>query len=175
MLAQKTADNSLANEIFNFIDSRKSLLLATKTSEGLPYASYAPFAIGDDCLYVLLSEIAIHALNLQMNPEASVLIIQDETEAEELFARLRVNYSVKATLIGYGTPDWEEGIKTLSERHGKRIHMLSKLDDFKLFELTPQGGRYVKDFGKAYSITGNSLTGDSQMHLVDGHQKRKVG
>ncbi len=159
-------------EVLTFINSRKSLQLATSGKNGEPYASYSPFAIGDDCLYVLLSEMAVHATNLQENSVASVLIIQDEDDAKELFARKRINYSITAELLSYDNENWTLGINTLAERHGDRINKLSQLSDFKLFKLTPTGGRYVKGFGKAYTLAGEGLTGSEVQHMTGGHTKR---
>jgi putative heme iron utilization protein len=158
-------------EVLDFIGRRKSLMLSTLTMEGAPYASYAPFAIGQECLYILISEIALHAVNLQHFPEASVLIIEDEDSAGELFARVRVNYSVHAELIECHDKRWLEGLKCLSERHGDRIDNLSQLKDFKLFRLVPQGGRYVKGFGRAFSLAGKTLAGETVDHLREGHRK----
>lgn len=86
----KGLETQIRDEIMDMVHSRKSLMLSSLDENGLPYASYAPFAVGDDCLYVLISEIAVHGKNLQLNPQASALIIEDEDTANELFARLRV-------------------------------------------------------------------------------------
>lgn len=136
--------NRLEEEILSFIQSRKTLQLASITETGDPFASYAPFAIGNQCLYVLLSDIAIHALNLKANNKASALIIEDEESANELFARVRVNYQLNAKCIELQHDEWEEGIQLLVNRHGQRSKQLSELDDFNLFKLTPTSGRYVK-------------------------------
>jgi len=165
---------SIQSEVLAFIASRKSLQISSITEEGGPYASYAPFAIGDNCLYVLLSEIAMHAVNLQNNPAASVLIIEDEDSANELFARKRVNYSMRVDCAEFQSSEWQTGIDSLAERHGERVLKLSELADFKLFKLTPQTGRYVKGFGRAYSLSGASLAGELVDHLRDGHKKRSV-
>ena len=162
----------LSEEVLEFIASRKSLQLSTITQDGNPYASYAPFALGEECLYVLLSEIAVHATNLQHTPKASILIIQDEDSAEELFARVRVNYSVQAEMIEVDSEQWQQGIAILAERHGDRINNLSQLSDFKLFKLKPQGGRFVKGFGRAYTLAGDTLAGEVVNHMTDGHKKR---
>lgn len=165
----------LSTEVMEFLHSRKSLQLSSLTADGLPYASYAPFAIGDDCLYILISDIAVHARNLAENADASVLIIEDEDSAEQLFARKRVNYSIKAEQVELETEAWQQGIDILVERHGERIHNLSQLSDFRLFKLVPQGGRYVKGFGRAYALAGNSLAGELLNHMTDGHKKRDTG
>ncbi|PVZ70344.1 pyridoxamine 5'-phosphate oxidase family protein [Pelagibaculum spongiae] len=165
-------EQRLSQEILDFIGSRKSLQLSTVQADGHPFASYAPFAIGEQCLYILISEIARHAVNLQHEQRASVLIIEDEDAANEIFARLRVNYLVDAELIEYQTTDWQVGINTLAARHGDRINSLSQLADFRLFRLLPKGGRYVKGFGKAYQLEGGTLAGQSIDHLRVGHKKR---
>jgi putative heme iron utilization protein len=163
----------LSGEVLEFINSRRSLQLATLGDDGAPYASYAPFAVGEDCLYVLLSEIAVHGRNLQRDSRASVLVVEDEDSADELFARVRVNYSVRAEFLSYESAPWREGLRALVERHGDRPEALSKLQDFKLFRLVPTGGRYVKGFGRAYTLAGNSLAGELLTHMTDGHKPRQ--
>ena len=166
-------DNSaLETEIADFIKSRRSLQLATLGEDGIPYASYAPFAFSDNGFYILISEIAVHAKNLQLNPSASAMIIEDEDSASELFARMRVSYQLEATLIEVDTPAWTKGVETLVERQGKLINHLSQHADFKLFELTPTKGRFVKGFGRAYALKGTGLLDNSIEHLRDGHVKR---
>jgi len=170
---QEILTGRINDEVLEFIGSRKSLMLSSIQPDDTPYASYAPFAIGENCLYVLLSEIALHAVNLQYNPQASVLIIQDEDTAEELFARVRVNYSVNAELIELESEAWYKGIDTLEARHGERIRNLSELSDFRLFRLNPKGGRYVKGFGRAFTLAGDTLAGEAVNHMKDGHRKRE--
>lgn len=162
----------LEDEIIEFVSSRKSLQLASITEEGEPFSSYAPFAIGQDCLYVLLSDIAVHAKNLKAHAKASVLIVEDEDTAGELFARIRVNYTMRVEHIGVDSEGWEEGISTLEARLGERSRNLSELSDFNLFKLVPKRGRYVKGFGKAYSFIGEALVGTAMDHMRDGHVKR---
>jgi putative heme iron utilization protein len=166
-------ERRIQTEIVDFVNSRKSLQLSSITPEGKPYASYAPFAMSESSLYVLISEIAVHAVNLQNNPHASVLIIEDEDTADELFARKRVNYSASSQLIEPESKDWQQGIDTLVARHGDRINNLLSLSDFKLFKLTPTKGRYVKGFGRAYALKGDSLAGELE-HLRIGHKTRSA-
>jgi len=167
----KGLEQQISDEILAMLSNRKSLMLSSLDADGYPYASYAPFAIGDNCLYILISEIAVHAKNLQQHPKASVLIIQDEDSADELFARLRVVYKIDAEHIHTEDPAWHQGLDKLIERHGELVASLSQMSDFKLFKLHPVGGRYVKGFGKAYKIDAGSLAG-SMSHLRDGHQSR---
>ena len=171
-IANSTAAARLAEEMHELLNSRKSMLLATRTGDGEPYASYAPFAFDDQGFFILISEIALHAVYLREYPKASLLVIEDEDNAAELFARKRINYQVKASLIAHASQSWAEGIRLLEQRHGARISQLSQLADFKLFRLEVESGRYVKGFGKAFAFQGPSVTGSSLGHLRDGHRTR---
>ncbi len=164
-MKNQAMQSRLNAEVMDFIQARKNLQLASLDADGAPHASYAPFGVGDNCLYVLLSELASHGVNLQRDPRASVLIIEDEATAENLFARLRVNYSVRAELIQRDTADWHTGIDTLVERFGEFPAQLTQLQDFKLFRLVPTAGRFIKGFGRAYSLQGNTLAGENVEHL----------
>jgi putative heme iron utilization protein len=173
-MKNKALQTRLSTEVLDFIHSRKSLQLATLLEDGSPYASYAPFAIGEDCLYVLLSEIAVHGSNLQRDPRASVLIVEDEDTAGELFARIRVNYAMDVEFLDHGSDDWQAGLEQLVDRHGERPLNLSNLQDFKMFCLRPTSGRYVKGFGRAFTLAGNTLAGEVVTHLIDGHVPREA-
>jgi putative heme iron utilization protein len=164
--------NRLAREVLGFINQRKTLQLATLGEDGVPYASYAPFAVAGDQLFVVLSDVAVHGLNLINNPKASVLIIEDEDSAEEYFARIRVNYQVHTRQLTTDSPAGREAIKQLEERFGERPRRLSELADFRLFALAPIKGRYVKGFGRAYSLDGGTLGGEQIEHLREGHRPR---
>lgn len=170
----KQLEAALSDEIQALLADRKSLMLSTVDADGEPYASYAPFAVEDQNIYLLISEIALHALHLQRHPRAAVLIMEDEDSAEELFARRRLMFQVAATLIKPDSEQWPVGINVLAQRHGEMINSLSQLADFKLFTLSSLGGRYVKGFGRAYQIQAGSFDGRDLSHLTQGHRPRAL-
>ena len=116
-----TLQSKLNNEVLEFIATRKTLQLATLNQDGSPYASYAPFALGDDCFYVLLSDVAVHGKNLRLQPTASILLIEDEQSAGEIFARIRLNYSINADCLEHGSDHWQEGLAALTAKHSHLI------------------------------------------------------
>ncbi len=172
-MKNKSLETRIADDLLNFLKSRRTLHLSTLDANNHPYSSYAPYAIGDDCFYVLLSDIALHGINLKNNGKAGILIVEDEDQAQTIFARVRVNYQVNAQLINIEDGEqYDQAIDCLYQKQGERIHSLRQLTDFNLFKLTPVGGRFVRDFGKAYAIEGHSLTGENINHLRDGHKPR---
>jgi hypothetical protein len=167
-------EQRLGDEVLSFIHQRKSLQLATLGEDDTPYASYAPFATDGQCLYVLLSDIAVHGLNLLHRPRASVLLIEDEATAQDNYARVRINYQILARQIPVTSPEGKDALALLEQRFGERPQRLAELEDFRLFRLAPVLGRYVKGFGRAYTLAGGSLTGENIEHLRGGHRPREL-
>jgi putative heme iron utilization protein len=167
-------EQRLGDEVLSFIQQRNSLQLATLGEDGAPYASYAQFASDGQFLYVLLSDIAVHGLNLLHRPRASVLLIEDEATAQDTYARVRINYQILAKQLSITSADGRAALTLLEQRFGERPQRLAELEDFRLFRLTPVHGRYVKGFGRAYTLAGGSLTGESIEHLRGGHRPREL-
>lgn len=143
-----------------------SLMLSTVDGGGAPHASYAPYVMDEAYrLYIFTSGLSAHTQNLQTSGSASVLLIEDEAEANQVFARQRITYDCQAQLLTRGTSDWETVADRFEQRFGDIIAMLRSLEDFQIFCLSPQGGRFVMGFGAAYAIDPehlNQLVGPPQ-------------
>lgn len=136
----------------------RSLMLSTVDSSGQPQASYAPYVIDDRYqIYIFTSGLSAHTAHLQATERASVLLIEDEAEAPQVFARQRITYDCRATLLPRGTDAWEAIADRFEQRFGDIISMLRSLEDFQVFCLSPQGGRFVMGFGAAYAVAPQHL------------------
>ncbi len=130
-----------------------SLMLSTVNDTGQPQASYAPYVIDDDCqIYIFTSGLSAHTANLQTTGMASILLIEDEADAPQVFARQRITYDCQARLLPRATAAWEAVADRFEQRFGEIIPMLRSLDDFQIFCLSPQAGRFVMGFGAAYAV-----------------------
>lgn len=148
----------LNSELKSFRRSFESLLLATADVSGKPDASYAVYIEGDEaCFYVYLSGLAAHAKNLIERPIASVLFIEDESRATQVFARKRLSFECSADMLERDSPEWNKIMVLFVEKHGGLMEMLLTLKDFQLFRLKPVKGRFIKGFGKAYEISGEHM------------------
>ncbi|CAH0526442.1 Heme oxygenase HutZ [Allocatenococcus thiocycli] len=159
----------LEPEVREFRDSRQTLQLATINEAGIPNSTYAPFAFDSKAYYILVSDIAAHGKNLKTNRNVSILMIEDESECKNIYARKRLTFDTRAELVEKQTQDWQQGIAALRARFGEIIDNLSQLGDFNLYRLVPDSGRYVKGFGQAYVITGDDML--DFVHLTEGHVK----
>lgn len=162
----------LLPEIRAFRDGCQTLMMATLDQGANPNVSYVPFTLQDDGYYVLVSEIARHGQNLQVCNRVSIMLIEDESNSRQIYARKRLTFDALADEIPRKTSDWERGITALHEKHGDIVKNLSQLGDFHLFRLIPEKGLYVKGFGQAFTVSGDELV--DFVHLKEGHRKLKA-
>ncbi len=136
-----------------------SLVLATVGNNGLPNVSYAPF-VNDEYgnFYIYVSGLSEHTTKLLTNPLASILLIEDEVRAKQIFARKRITYQCRIDLVERNDEDYETVLNAMSARFGNVVNILRALPDFYLFRLSPVAGRFVTGFGKAYELSGENLT-----------------
>ena len=151
------------------LDKFQSIQLGTADQKGVPEASYSPSIVDKGRnFYVHVSELASHTSNLRDSARASVLIIEDESTAENLFARKRVAYQCSASLIERHSDQWESVVDQFEEKFGKIIGFLRSMEDFHLFKLTPTSGRLVLGFGQAYDVSGTGMKDLSHVGASSG-------
>ncbi|EOB2786153.1 heme utilization protein HutZ [Vibrio vulnificus] len=170
---QERLQGRLEPEIKEFRQERQTLQLATVDADGRPNVSYAPFVQNQEGYFVLISKIARHARNLLENPQVSLMMIEDEEGAKQLFARKRLTFDAVASVIERDTQLWHQVITQMEERFGEIVSGLSQLEDFVLFNLKVERGLFVKGFGQAYQVSGDDLV--DFVHLQEGHRKISNG
>ena len=162
-LNKSQADLLLEVEILDFINSKKTLQLATVDVKAKPNASYAPFVYFEQSFYVLISELARHTQNILNNANASLMLIEAESEAKNLYARVRLTFDAEAVIVSRETQQWQDVIELMINRLGETVQGLSQFTDFHLLKLKVEQGLYVKGFGQAYQVLANDLA--EQTHI----------
>ncbi|TQV64156.1 MAG: HugZ family protein [Halothiobacillaceae bacterium] len=145
---------SVQSDLDAFLSTRRSLVLGTRGGDGLPELSVAPFMRDGDGFVVFLSDLAPHTRNLRREPAAEVLLLEDEADARQPFARARVSLSCAAEPLDRASARGDALLGQMEAAFGGIIPLLRGLPDFHLFRLTPSGGRYVAGFGKAWRLSG---------------------
>lgn len=142
----------------HFITGFRSVILATSDTSGSPESSYAPFIRHEGIFYIFVSELAIHTRNMLANPQACLLFIEDEDKTANIFARKRATIRAEAAEISRSGSEASIILDLLEAAHGNTMQLLRGLSDFHLLALTPSEATYTAGFGKAYRLSGNSLS-----------------
>ncbi|MFK7892052.1 MAG: HugZ family protein [Granulosicoccus sp.] len=137
--------------------STKSVILSTVGADGSPHSGYTPFAFEGNNIIIFVSRLSLHTRDLLACEKVSTMLISDESESDQIFARTRVSYQCAAMRIESDDRAYEELIELLHRRHGKMIGLLRQLPDFVLFRLQPHAGQFVMGFGQAYRLCGPDL------------------
>lgn len=147
---QETLGQLLANT--------KTLQIATLDAAGEPAISYAPFVQDSEGnFYIFVSGLSSHTQEIIQHPRVSVLLVEDEQDARQIFARTRATYRCAAEVVGRDDGVFPQMLDALEERFGNVVGLLRGLGDFVLFRLKPVSGRFVMGFGQAFVLAGEGL------------------
>lgn len=136
-----------------FIEKRKSLVLATVNKDGSPLASTVPFVRYWWSYYIYTSALSEHTPNLLAAKKVSIMCVEDESRSRNHFARRRYSCPCAVSAVERGSGDWIEVIDRFEKRFGKTFELIRELRDFTLFRLDPETGRYVEGFGAAFNVS----------------------
>lgn len=142
-------------KVKELIEKSKSVILATVDAEGNPNSSYAPFVQVGNTFYILVSFMARHTKNLSEGRKTSIMFIEDESAAKQIYARERLTIEAANSQIERDSETWNNVVVKLKEAHGKVVDVISEMGDFILIALQPVKGSYVNGFGSAYFVDSN--------------------
>ncbi|MDD5159107.1 MAG: pyridoxamine 5'-phosphate oxidase family protein [Sulfuricurvum sp.] len=158
-------------EVESFLETFQTLVMASITPEGEPHASTAPYVRVKNDFYILISTVAQHGCNLLVNPNVSLLFVEDESQCVQPFARKRV--TIEATVSEINREDLHY-LVVIDRFHAhfdsQLVGSLTQMGDFHLFKLSPQKGSVVMGFGKAYRLDHNL---EVMSQIMGQHQQKR--
>ena len=141
-------DEKIIEQFQTFDLDKQSLVISTTSEENEPLTNYSPFVkLGQD-YYVSVSSALPHYKNMMDTKKAHVLIIEDESNADHIYARKRLYFGASCSL----EEDAEKIFKLFDERYGDKLSFLREMKDFKVIKLTPKERSLVLGFGAAYKM-----------------------
>ena len=147
----------------------QSVQIATLGGDNFPEASYAPFVWLDNACFLFLSQLARHTQNLLGNPSVSLLIIEDESKSKNQFARKRIIWHGKVENINRESELFKHVMQRFRDRFGNFIDIIEPLQDFQLFSVKPEFGRFIRGFAQAFQLSGEGLSDITHIN-PDGSQ-----
>lgn len=155
-MAKPTAEEVMSDATW-LLTQMRSIQLATLGPKTTPQASYAPFVRVDGAIYVYLSRLAQHAQNVRRTAALGAMLVRDEVDCDEIFARPRL--LLECTTIEYAR-DSERFVRVLDcfeARFGDTAATVRELTDFSLFCLRPFAARLVTGFARAVDLDDDAL------------------
>ena len=153
------------------VKAMNTIILSTNDNNGIPNSSYAPSCIDQNGnFYVYISELSKHTQNLLHDNKVSLMIIEDESQCENIFARKRFTMNAESSHLERESNVWNEKIKLFEEKFTEQMSFLKTLTDFHLFKITPYDGLLIHGFARAFRLTGAGL---KQINYLNdkGHKK----
>lgn len=167
-MSSKLDLNEISKDMISFIDSFKSVIISSDFGEYCT-ASYAPFVRHEEKIYILISQIAKHYNAIKNAPnKVQIMFLQDENDAQTIFARRRVSFVVKADFIDKKDEILEKFKNKF--KHEAPLEMILKMSDFHFVCLDLKKGRLVNGFGAAYDTDGLSVikrVGENMPHKFE--------
>ena len=156
-MSQNSDHETIQQEFQALRESLNTVQLATIDADGKPESSYAPYVWIEKTAYLYLSELARHTTNLKINPFISLLFIEDEEKSRNLFARRRIILHGEVQKIARESNQFAAIMTEFKNQFGNFIDVIEPLQDFHLFRINPQSGRFIRGFAQAYELTGPGL------------------
>ena len=132
----------------------RTLYLTINSADKVPEIGVSPFIRRDDSLYIYTSHLSPHVHKLIDQGEATCMLCADEGDSQNIWARNRLKFSVKAYEIARDDRNFEELCNNFTVAHGPTMNLIRNFTDFHMIRLTPQKGVLVLGFAKAFIVSG---------------------
>jgi heme iron utilization protein len=143
--------------LLSLMKSSKTASLGT-CKENQPYVSLTPYSCKENFteFYIHISKLAVHTKNITDNSKVSLMISQSEDTNTNPLSLARVTLTGNALEVGRADINYN----SIKENYLKKYptaEMLFNLDDFHIYKIEIEQGRYVAGFANTYNLTKQSL------------------
>jgi len=150
-------DSTSEQTLARIIRSTRLAALGT-VHDGEPNLAMVAYAFADDfsAFYIHVSKLGKHTRDMEMNPHVSLLITEADDHRPDPQTLARVSIQGNAIKIERTAPEYEN-IKAIYLARFPDAEKLFRFGDFKLWRISPGGGRFVAGFGQAFNLAPEIL------------------
>jgi len=150
-------DRSTEQTLARLIRSTRIAALGT-LHEGEPNLAMVAYAFAEDfsAFYIHVSKLGKHTADMENDPRVSLLITETDDRRGDPQTLARVSIRGMAEMLPRTDPGYSQVKKIYLERFPEAEQFFS-LGDFNLWKITPQGGRFVAGFGRAFKLSPETL------------------
>lgn len=167
---QAVRDQTRMNEMMDQNDlaaletQREDIVHAARTviiaagGGGMPELGVTPMVRHDRSMYIYPSRLSAHVRLLLEQGQAQFMMIQDEGDAQNIWARKRIKFNARVIEIDRYSDDFTLVSERFTEVHGPTMNLIRDFSDFHMLRLVPTSGVMVLGFAKAFELNGADLT-----------------
>jgi len=139
------------------ISNNKSIIISVN-EDNSGDLGYAPYFHDHNYYYIYASELSTHIKLLLKKKLGTFMIINDEFVSQNIWARIRLKFDAKITIIRRNNEDFHNICEKIRSRHGQTMNLIKQFSDFHLIKIIPSRGTFVAGFGNAFKLEGQSLS-----------------
>lgn len=138
-------------------DAKTLFVTVPSTEDGLAEIGVSPFIQQAGHIYIYASDLSAHVRHLQSVPKATFMVISDESQSQNIWARHRLKFQATVSEVPRADERFETACDDIRSAHGPVMDLIRNFSDFHLFEITPKTGVFVSGFGAAFDVLGADL------------------
>ena len=122
-----------------------------------PEMGVTPVVRHDGGMFIYPSRLSAHVRAMLAVGRAAFLVIEDESEAQNIWARKRIKFNAQINEIDRKSNVFSDVCDVFAARHGPTMGLIRDFTDFHLLRLRPTDGLMVLGFAQAYRLEGPDL------------------
>ena len=138
------------------IENNNSIIISVNEDD-VTDLGYAPYIFYENYYYIFVSELSTHVKLLLKQKVGTFMIINDETNSQNIWARIRLKFSAKIKVVIRDSEDFSIICEKIRYKHGKTMNLIKQFSDFHLIKIIPSRGTFISGFGNAYNLEGQYL------------------
>tara|TARA_B100000965_G_C19575094_1_gene750979 strand:- start:1080 stop:1565 length:486 start_codon:yes stop_codon:yes gene_type:complete len=138
------------------IENNNSIIISVNEDD-VTDLGYAPYIFYENYYYIFVSELSTHVKLLLKKNVGTFMIINDETNSQNIWARIRLKFSAKIEVVIRDSEDFSIICEKIRYKHGKTMNLIKQFSDFHLIKIIPSRGTFISGFGNAFNLEGQYL------------------
>ena len=138
------------------IENNNSMIISVN-GDDFTDLGYAPYIFYENYYYIFVSELSTHVKLLLKQKVGTFMIINDETNSQNIWARIRLKFSAKIEVVIRDSEDFSIICEKIRYKHGKTMNLIKQFSDFHLIKIIPSRGTFISGFGNAFNLEGQYL------------------
>ena len=116
------------------------------------------YAVADDfsAFYIHVSKLGKHTTDMEKDPRVSLLITERDDDRADSQTLARVSIRGVAEILSRTRSEYTE-VRNLYLERFPEAEKLFSLGDFNMWKITPEGGRYVAGFARAFNLVPEAM------------------